>query len=58
MGVKRRRHAVNTETFDLETHAKSRSPKIKVARNSLLARTTYAAEHCHWITADARNIQT
>ena len=31
---------------------------FKVARNSLLACATCAAEHCHWIMADARNIQT
>ena len=31
--------------------------EFKVARNSLLARATCAPEHCHWITADARNIQ-
>ena len=35
-----------------------KNKEIKVARNSLLARATCPAEHCHWITADVRNIQT
>ena len=37
---------------------KMESIMIKMARNSLLARATRATEHCHWITADARNNQT
>ena len=31
---------------------------LKVPRNSFLARASWAAEHCHRITADARNNQT